>query len=328
MYILKGITMINGFIKCDKDTAPLNVKIWFKTILCLAPLAAILRTLTYFTSFDVEIGYFNESFFVTLVNWLIVISCAFVLCGFFFIAKDADLSHKIDNSANSIFFSATFAGFIMLADFAYKLFTVIGEGRFSYYKMIFSPSFRNDNSYMLRAVAVIEIMGVISAVLSAVCFFVRSSKTPKAKLSAWLGFFPIIRALVGVAQMYFDMTVQMNHPSKLMLQFALIAVMFYFLCEEREYVSPEHARPRRFFISGCLAYFLAFVGGVSEIIGFFTGKLSEGDFCVEAFFCFVLSFYVLARTNSFVRCMTKVQLSEDAVEENPAQADADEKKDE
>ncbi|MBO5701946.1 MAG: hypothetical protein J6S71_05870 [Clostridia bacterium] len=320
--------MLDKFLKRDKEAAPLNVKTWFRATVCLASLAAILRTVAYFTSFDSEIGYFNESFFVTLVNWLIVVTCAFALSGFIFISKDADLSHKIDNSANSIFFSATFAGFIMLADFAYKLFTIIGEEKFSYYKMIFSSAYRSDNAYIIRVTAIIEIFGILASVLSAVCFFVRSSKNPKAKLSAWLGFFPIIRALVGVAQMYFDMTVQMNHPSKLMLQFALIAVMFYFLCEEREYVSPEHARPRRFFISGCLAYFLAFAGGFSEIIGFFTGKLSEGAFCVEAFFCFILSFYILARTNSFVRCMNAQPKTEAVVEEVTEETAEEEKIDE
>ena len=178
---------------------------------------------------------------------------------------------------------------------------MIGEGKLSYYKMIFSASFRSENAYIIRMTAIIEILGILASLLSAVCLFVRSSKKPKEKLSAWLGFFPILRALVGVAQIYFDMTVQMNHPSKLILQFALISVMFYFLCEEREYVSLEHARPRRFFVSGCLAFFLTFVSGFSEIIGFFAGKLSEGAFCVEAFFCFIISFYILARTNSFVR---------------------------
>ena len=308
--------MKNIFFARDKESAPLNVKTWFRAILCLAPLAAVLRTVALFTSFDTEIGYFNESFIVTLVNWLIVLTSAFAICGLLFISKEADLPKKADNSANSIFFSATFAGFIMLADFFYKLVSVIGGGKFSYYKMIFSSAFRAENAYMLRVGAIIEIMGVIAAVLSAVCFFVRSSKNPKAKLSAWLGFFPIIRALVGVAQIYFDMTVQMNHPSKLMLQFALISVMFYFLCEEREYVSEEHMRPRGFFISGCLAFFLCFVGGVSEIVGFFSGVLSEGSLCVEAFFSFIVSFYILARTNSFVRCVdVKDDVKADATEE-------------
>ncbi len=319
---LKGITMINKIFKRDRDSAALNIKTWFRAVLCLAPLAAALRTVALFTVFDTEIGYFNESFLTSVVNCLIVIVFAFIVCGFVFISKEADLPKKTDNSANSIFFSAVFAGFILLADFAYKVIALMTEGKLSYYKMIFSSGFRSENAYMLRVTAVIEIMGILASLLSALCFFVRSSKSPKAKLSAWLGFFPIIRALVGVANIYFDMTVQMNHPSKLMLQFALIAVMFYFLCEEREYVSADHSRSRRYFISGCLAYFLAFVGGVSELIGYFAGKLSEGAFCVEAFFCFVLSFYILARTNSFVRGVNAepiVQHQEDASLEKTAQ---------
>ncbi len=286
----------------DKESALKNIDLFYMIALFFAPIAALLRSIAYFTSFDAEIGYFNDGFFSSAVDSMIVVCSVFFLTGFIFISKEAKLSVNIDNSANSIFFSACFAGFVMLADFAYKIYTQIGEDKFSYYKFIFDPAYRADNAYMIRATAIIEIFGVLASILAAICFFVRSSKVPKAKLSAVLGFFPIIRALVGVAEIYFDMKVQMNHPSKLMLQFALIAVMFYFLCEERYYVSDEHARPRRFFISGCLAFFLAFVGGVSEIVGFFSGKLAKGDFCIEAFFCLVMSFYILARTNSFVRC--------------------------
>lgn len=315
--------MLDRFFKRDKEAARVNVKTWFRTVLCFAPLAALLRTLAYFVSFDAEIGYFDESFIVSLVNSLIVIVSAFILLGFAFISKDASLPKKTDNSANSIFFSATFAGFIMLADFVYKFLAIIGDGKLSYYKMIFSATFKAENAYLLRVSAIIEIAGLIAAVLSAACFFVRSSKVPKAKASAWLGFFPIVRALVGVAQIYFDMTVQMNHPSKLMLQFALISIMFYFLCEEREYVSEDHARPRRAFISGCLGFFLAFVGGFSEIVAFFAGKLSKGDFCIEAFFCLVLSVYILARTNAFVRCLPREDtVCEATVEEEPVSEEA------
>ena len=299
----------------DKDSALKNIELFFMIALTFAPLAALIRSIAFFTSFDAEIGYFNDGFLSDTVSSMIVVCSLFFLTGFIFISKEAKLSAKIDNSANSIFFSACFAGFVMLADFAYKVYTLIGEDKFTYYKFIFNPALKAENAYMLRATAIIEIAGALASILTAICFFVRSSKIPKAKLSAILGFFPIIRALVGVAEIYFDMKVQMNHPSKLMLQFALIAIMFYFLCEERFYVSDEHARPRRFFISGCLAFFLAFVGGVSEIVGFFSGKLAKGDFCIEAFFCLVMSFYILARTNAFVRCVKVEPETEDVPEE-------------
>lgn len=286
----------------DKGSALKNISVFYLTALIVTPLAALLRTVAYFTSFDAEIGYFTEGFFNSLINALIIVCSVFFVCGFVFISKEADLPRFVDNGACSIFFSACFAGFVMLADFAYKLVGMVTDDRLAYYRLIFSPNFISEDAYMLRVTSVIEMLGVIASLLAAICFFVRSSRAPRARLSAVMGFFPVIRALVGVAEIYFDMTVQMNHPSKLILQLALIAVMLYFLCEERYYISQEYACPRRSFICGCLAFFLAFVGGSSEVIGFFFGRLSKGELCIEAFFCLVMSFYILARTNSFVKC--------------------------
>jgi len=293
--------MSNKFLSRAKEAAALNIKMAFCVTLLFTLIATALRSVLFFTCFDVEIGYFDECFAVSLLNSMIAVICLFLIGGFIYISKEANLPTEIDNSTNSIFFSATFAGFILLADFAYSFIGMLGEGGFSSFKSVFSSEYLAENLYMLRVAAIVDVLGLIASLLTAVCFFVRSARNPKAKLSAWLGFFPIIRALTGVARVYFEMEIQMNHPSKLMLQFALVSVMIYFLCEERFYISKEYARPRRFFVSGCAAFFLSFLCGVSEIIGFFSGKLSKGDFCVEAFFCLVVSFYILARTNSFVK---------------------------
>jgi len=322
---MKGFEMSNRFLSRDKEAAIVNIKTYFQVTIWLAILASVLRSVAYLTVFDSEIGYFNEGILNTAVNALILLSCVFLLSGFIFISKEAKLPSAVDNGANSIFFSASFAGFIMLADFFYKMYNQLGGDKFEYYKYIFDPAYRAENSYLIRATAIIEIFGVLASVLSAICFFVRASKNPKEKLSAWLGFFPIVRALVGVAQIYFEMKVQMNHPSKLMLQFALISIMYYFLSEERMYVSKDHARPRRLFVSGCIAYFLAFTCGVSEIVGFFTGALAEGNFCVEAFFCLVVSIYILARTNAFVRAASALPCVEElTLEEAPIEEDSNE----
>lgn len=289
-----------------KDAAIGNIKICFKVSVIIALLAAALRSVAYLTSFDSDIGYFNGGFFATAVNYLIIVACVFAFCGFIFISKEASLPRKLDNSGNAVFFSSVFAGFILVADFAYKIYAMIGEDKFSYYKFIFAPNYKTEDSYFIRAKAVIEIVGVLASLLAAVCFFLRSSKKADGKLCIWLGFFPIIRGLTSVAQIYFEMEVQMNHPSKLMLQFAFIAIMIYFLCEQRFYVSEDHPRPRRFFVSGCIAYILAFSAGVSEMIGFFLGSLSRGDFCVEAFFCFTMSLYILSRVSSFVQAAGRI----------------------
>lgn len=278
-----------------------NMKIYFRVSAVLAFLATALRSVSFFTSFDADIGYFDGSFLPTAAHWLMVLACIFAITGIFFINKNAQLPRALSSSRNSVFFASVFAGFIMAADFAYKLFTMIGEERFEYYAFIFQKGYRAENAYLIRASAVIEILGALSSLLAAAWFFVRASKKQHRVLCAALGFFPIIRALSGVAAVYFDMNIQMNHPSKLVLQFALISVMFCLLSEQRFFVSEEHPRPRRYFISGCIAFVLGISTGASEMVGFFCGKLSKGDFCVEAFFCLAVGIYILVRTYSFFK---------------------------
>lgn len=291
----------------SKEAAIDNIKGYLTVSLALALIAAILRSLAYLFSFDADIGYFNGSFFSKIATYFIVVACGFALTGFVFISKEADLPRKLTNEGNSIYFASVFAGFIMIADFAFKLYLMIGEDKFSYYKFIFARTFKSENSYIIRATAVIEIAGVVASLLAAVCFFLRSSKKFNSKLCAWLGFFPIIRALTGVAQIYFEMEVQMNHPSKLMLEFALIAVMIAFLYELRFFISEDHARPRHFVVLACVALIISISAGISEMIGFFAGKLTKGDFCIEAFFCLAMGLYGAARTISYVKSLeTKV----------------------
>ncbi len=306
--------MSNKFLSSKKDAAAVNMKVFLYSSLFIGMIGGALRSLAYLTSFENDIGYFNGSLLPTSVTYLIIIGCIFAFCGSFFIAGGADLPKKLDNKPNSIFFTSCFAGFIMLADFAYKIFYTIGEDKLAYYKTIFSPEFKSDNTYFIRATAAIEIFGILASLLSAVYFFIRASKKADNRSAIWFGFFPILRALVGVASIYFEMSIQMNHPSKLMLQFALIAVMLHLLYEERFGVSEDHPRPRTYFVTGCIAFILSFAGGLSEMVGFFTGNLKNGNFAVEAFFCLTISFYILARLNSFVRDTDKKPETEEYAE--------------
>ncbi len=287
----------------SKEAAIGNIKGYFTVSFVLAFVAAVLRSLAYLFSFDAEIGYFNGSLLAKVSTYFIIVASAFVLTGLIFISKEAILPRKITNSGNAIYFASVFAGFIMVADFAYKFYFMIGEDKFGYYKFIFNPSYRHENSYIIRATAVIEILGALASILAAICFFLRASKKFDSKLCAWLGFFPIIRALAGVAQIYFEMEIQMNHPSKLMIEFALVSIMIAFLYELRFFVSEDHAKPICFFVLSCVAMIISFSAGISEMVGFFAGKLSEGSFCIEAFFCLAMSLYLAARMISYLKLL-------------------------
>ena len=106
----------------------------------------------------------------------------------------------------------------------------------------------------------------------------------------------------------------MNHPSKLMLEFALISIMIAFLFELRFFVAEDHAKPIGFFVLSCVALIVSISASVSEMVGFFSGNLSKGDFCIEAFFCLAMGLYGAARTISYVKSI-KLCEDEQAIEE-------------
>jgi hypothetical protein len=88
-----------------------------------------------------------------------------------------------------------------------------------------------------------------------------------------------------------------------MIEFALVTIMIAFLYELRFFISEDHAKPIGFFALSCVAMIVSFSAGVSEMVGFFAGKLSKGSFCIEAFFCLSLSLYVLARVISYIKSL-------------------------
>ena len=304
--------MVKLFLNRSKASAIGDIKRYLVLSLIWALVCAVLRSLAYIFSFDAEIGYFNDSFLAKLPTYFIIASCVFVIAGFAFVTKGIEFSKQLSNSGNAVYFASVFAGFIMIADFAYKVYSMVGEDKFSYYKYIFAPEYRAENAYIVRATAAIEIFGALASLLAAICFFLRASKKFDSKLCAWLGFFPIVRALTGVAQIYFEMEVQMNHPSKLMLEFALISLMMVFLYELRFFVAEDHVKPVGFVMFSCVALIISISAGVSEMVGFFAGRLSKGDFCIEAFFCLAMGLYVAARAVSYLK-----SLGEKASEQRP-----------
>ena len=50
------------------------------------------------------------------------------------------------------------------------------------------------------------------------------------------------------------------------------------------------------------------------MMGFFVGKTSRGDFCIEAFFCLAMGLYGVARTVSYVKSLEE-KVPEQVIEE-------------
>ena len=116
-----------------------------------------------------------------------------------------------------------------------------------------------------------------------------------------VGFAPGLRGVSGLAAIYFDMTVEMNSPNKLILQAALISVMIYFVYELRMLLGGKKAHPRAYVASGLVAVALSASAAIPLICGYFAGLISNSYFFTESFICFNMMMYIAFRTLSFIR---------------------------
>ena len=161
----------------------------------------------------------------------------------------------------------------------------------------------SENAYAARSLriqGILIIIGIVSSALSAVYFVLRlGEKRSSDEWHVLFGFAPGLRCVAGLS-IYFDMTVEMNSPNKLMLQAALISIMIYFLFELRMLLGFKKARPRAYAATGLLATTLTASASVSVIAGYFSGQVANAAFFTEAFFCFNMMVYMMVRTVSFI----------------------------
>lgn len=86
-------------------------------------------------------------------------------------------------------------------------------------------------------VPVIDILGIAAAIPSAIFFFLLATqKEERSTPIAITSLFPPIWCAICVMQIYFDTTVLINSPNKILGEFSLILAMLFFLMESRNQI--------------------------------------------------------------------------------------------
>lgn len=274
-------------------------------ILLIALAAALLRTVAIFTAYDSAIGYFSRGAALpVLATALCVIGCiASVAFPFVTRINGNDIPPVGARGSAPVYFATAYAAFVMLGAFGYELYRCITANTAGKLFAEASAKAASGNAYAARSLriqGILIIIGIVSSALSAVYFVLRlGEKRSSDEWHVLFGFAPGLRCVAGLS-IYFDMTVEMNSPNKLMLQAALISIMIYFLFELRMLLSAKKARPRAYAAVGLLATTLTASASVSVIAGYFSGQVANAAFFTEAFFCFNMMVYMMVRTVSFI----------------------------
>lgn len=124
----------------------------------------------------------------------------------------------------------------------------------------------------------------------------------KADVTVFLGFFAMIASILIVAYYYFDASIEMNAPLKIMLQMGLLCIPLYFTAELRYLIG--EARPRSFLMLSVWLISMSSLSAISLPIAFFTGKLTRTDYLVGAILVLCMALTALMRIRALYHTNT------------------------
>ena len=264
-----------------------KLKIYTYSLTGLSVISLLLRLLCYLFTFDTELHYFTTtSPLPAIADAILMLSLLWAATAFLFIPR-ATMRRTFPANSTATTFACSLCGFIFL-------FLSI-RGIVAYLNGDFMAGYLSIS----RRDHIIHLLSLPSALLSAAYFF--TALLNAARRAAWhifLGFFPIIWAVLALAQVYFDFYHPMNEPTKVSVMLALIAVMLAFLQELRMHLgSPQ---PRAALVTHLLVLLLCGIGGVAGAIASpFVSPLS--DYTDTFLLLSALWLYFLTRTFALLR---------------------------
>lgn len=236
--------------------------------LCLSALFLILRTAALFFAFDRTPGY-HESGILSTLLYIVTVLFIFGTCIYVFTASKAVKKQRIAVSPDlaSPHLSITICSILTAAAFAFVGLweSVAGQSA--------------DTTAFLR---------VIGAALAIVYFAI-----PKKDKTFLLGLGALAYFVAVLVSEYFDWTVPMNSPLKVMQQIASVCAMLYLCAEMMQFVGKD--RPLRLTVCAALAAFFGLANGASLLLAFFVGKIVRTDYAIHAIPALAVGAYALIR---------------------------------
>lgn len=238
------------------------------SVIGAATLLPVLRTAALLLAFDRGVGYHGKGVFPTLLY----IAAALFLAGvvaYVFTAKRISREHRLALSPD--------AAVSPLSVCLSSVLTALAFAAAGLWESFRAESF--DNVALLR---------VIGAALAIVYFALpRKSKAPLLSIGAHVYFFFVL------VSEYFDWSVPMNSPIKLMQQIAAVCAMLALCAETLELAGKN--RPLRFTVCASLAAVFGLSNGISLIFTLFTSGIARTDQVVHALPVLAVGAYFLTR---------------------------------
>lgn len=243
-------------------------------IVCAAMsvIAAVLRIALTLTSLDVHGVYVRGAVLPTVYHTLLALTAAaFILCAFKFIPNRTD-SHRHPTSEISVFMSFLI-GFLFIADAVITLYNIL-----------------KGNPSLTR----FDTLELIFSIPSAV-YFIACALKPKLSSAAvaLTSVFPTAWCAVCLIRIYFDKSLLMTDPGRILAEMSLLAAMIAFLSESRAQLGKFS---HRFFMAATpTASVLLFGSAIPDLILSDKLMLGTSGSLLRSAICLALALFFVIR---------------------------------
>ena len=278
----------------NKSTSKIPVKIFKMVSIALSLCCAVCFFLCFLLFFDGEIGYFDNSPFVMVSNLLLFVSAAFSIICPIFLSKDIKTADDVQKSGKFIVSAIAAALFMIFVLF--EIYVIIMSG-----------------------FSVIRLLLTVFAFFSFLYHYVIFTGTKISETSfVLLGISQIAWCTLTIAYSYFDYTVELNSPAKLLLQFACVIIMLFTTGEMRFALGKPRPRMYLAFCSCALSVLISAGAGILTATlspEYQTNVLSLNSLRIYENIIYCLIFiamyiYVLTRLILFNTASTKISASD------------------
>lgn len=247
-----------------------TLRIYGLTLLGATLLLILLRCLDLFFFFDKEIGYYQRDAFLPIAEIILLFAApAALLVASILWLRRLSVSYEETNPI-VLRLSALLASLFSLV---YTVLSLMGQ--------------TEDISLTARLL-------LVCSMITAIYFLLNASKSAAPALPRFLtGVGMVLFLLFSLGSCYFDPTVQMNAPDKLLFLVACLSGML-FTAEELRIFAEVPKSGRYFFSMGCAVFFLG-VSSIPTLIGVSLGAMEPASWHLSCIVLFGMFLYAVTR---------------------------------
>lgn len=297
-----------------------KLRIYYFSALALCLVASVLCCIALFTSYDSAKGYFDASLTVSFMKATVGVAVVFCFTSLFLLPKD-ELDGRSPATIPTLIPSVYMA--IVSLALAVVLFMSIGGIDIGVFT-VFIRSFESSVPALILFVFA-GIMLLASTAYFVMNFFSVDGSRKQNEMHALAGYAVLFASCCLIALSYFDRSVSMNAPGKLLFNLSMILFMLFMLCEIRTLL--ECPKPRLYLLAGTLTMVISAVSSLPWLIALAAGKLAGPlypTYLIYNLFTLGAFVYTAVRLGVFVSART---LAERMAENAPPEEDPEEPSD-